>query len=131
MEVTEIKTETVVKEMNPIMADQEKINSLVLDVALIKKDMSYVVDQQKNTAQAIKDLSVVSMEVFLQAKKDADKEHDELRKAIEDGDKNVRRDLDKIIAWKDTITSKLAYGAIIFLILVLLAVAGLEKYSPL
>lgn len=113
------------------MADQEKINNIVTDVAVIKSEMKHLVSGHAELLTTMKNISVVPMEVFLQAKKDAEKEHIAIYKTIEEGDKDVRADLDKLMAWKDTVVTKIALGAIIFLVLIVLGVAGLSQYNPL
>lgn len=112
------------------MAETEKINNIVTDVAVIKTEIKHLVTGHAELLSTMKNMSVVPMEAFLQAKKDAEREHKAIYKAIEEGDKDVRTDLDKLMAWKDTVITKIALGAIIFLILIVLGIAGLSQYSP-
>lgn len=125
---TKTKTKTI---QDPIyMAETEKINNIVTDVAVIKTEIKHLVTGHAELLSTMKNMSVVPMEAFLQAKKDAEREHKAIYKAIEEGDKDVRTDLDKLMAWKDTVITKIALGAIIFLILIVLGIAGLSQYSP-
>lgn len=111
---TTIKEEVVV---NMPSSDQEKINSILTDVAVIKVEIGHLTG-------SIANLSVVPMQTFIDAKAEAEKEHEKIYKKIESVDK-------KAIAfdeWRDKIVSRIAVAAILFLVAAVLTLIGLEKY---